>query len=184
MKNLSLVLVTLFISVSLNAQISFFTKISGGKVTPCATIYGTKAFTENENFGLTYFGLVQESWAEIQFGLFYSPTDWSQVGLSCGIEQGVKLFRMGSFAWLGYRNTSFVVLAEKGAGKDNYWYKVTLSEKVGNFDLGLRGWRYTGFGPIIQYKIGKTGLKAWTMPTFGWFESSQNSILLGLDFKF
>lgn len=184
MKKLITFIAVVFIYVSASAQATFFTKISDGKVTPCATIYGTKSLTQSGKIGFTYFGLVQESWAEAQFGLYYNPTTWSQIGLSCGIEQKSELLRTGGFVWLGKGNTSFVALVEKGFGKDNYWYKITFSEKVGNFDLGLRGWRYTGFGPVVQYKIGKTGLKAWVMPAVGWFESSQNSIVLGLDFKF
>jgi len=165
------------------SQASIFGKISDGKVTPCATIFGKKAFNESGNIGLTYFGLVQENWGEIQFGLYYNPTSWSQVGLSAGIEQNSKLLRTGGFIWLGKNNTSFVALFEKGAGKENYWYKVTINQKVDNFDLGLRGWRYTGFGPVVQYTIGKTGLKVWTMAAFGLFESTKNSLVFGLDFK-
>lgn len=184
MKKLITFIAVMFVCLSANAQASFFAKITKDGVAPCATMYGTKSLSKNKNFGFTYFGLVQESWAEIQFGLYYNLTSWSQVGLSLGLEQGGKLFRTGGFIWLGKGNSSFIALAEKGIGKGNYFYKVTLNQKVGDFDLGLRGWRYTGFGPIIQYKIGDTGLKAWIMPAFGWFESSKNSIVIGLDFKF
>lgn len=178
-----MLIVVAFTYISVNAQATFFTKISDGKITPCVTIYGTKPLTESGKIGFTYFGLVQENWADAQFGLYYNPTAWSQIGLSCGIEQKSELFRTGGFVWLGKDNTSFVALLEKGFGKDNYWYKITLNQKVGNFDLGLRGWRYTGFGPVVQYKIGKTGLKAWVMPALGLFESPKNSIVLGIDFK-
>lgn len=183
MIKLILIVVITFISVSAYSQATLYGKISNGRIIPCATIYGTKSLSESGKVGFTYFGLIQESWAEAQFGLYYNPTTWSQIGISCGLEQNTNIFRTGAFIWLGKGNASFIALLEKGSGKDNYWYKVTLSQKIGNFDLGLRGWRYTGFGPVIQYKIGNTGMKAWVMPALGLFESSQNSIVLGIDFK-
>jgi hypothetical protein len=183
MKKLIVSIAAFFVITTVYSQATIYGKISSGKVTPCATIFGKKAFNESGNIGFTYFGLIQENWAEAQFGLYYNPTSWSQLGLSAGIEQNSKLLRTGGFIWLGKNNTSFVALLEKGAGEDNYWYKITINQKVGNFDLGLRGWRYTGFGPIFQYKIGKTGLKVWTMAAFGLFESTNNSMVVGLDLK-
>ena len=175
---------TLMFAISVKAQASFFLKINKESISPCATIYGTKSLTAQKNFGFTYFGLVSPTWAEAQFGLYYAPAKWIQLGLNLGLEQGSsKMIRGGASLWLGKGNSSFVALVEKGCGKGNYWYKITLNQKIGRFDFGLRGWRYYGFGPLVQFEIIKN-LKFWVMPACGWFESDQNSLIAGLDFKF
>ena len=176
---------TLFLSCIFSAfsQVSVFTKFSEtGKVTPCVTIFGTKPIVDKVN--LTYFSLVQEGWAEAQLGLAYSPTTWSNVGLSCGFEQlnGIS-FRTGCSLWIGKDKTSFLFLGEKGQGADNYWYKTSLMQNLSkNFNLGVRAWRFTGIGPLVEYKTGKLISKIWAMPAYN-FEASAANLVIGFDIK-
>lgn len=169
----------LLVSVSSFAQVSIFTKYSEGKLSPCATIFGTKPISEKMNF--TYFALISESWAETQLGASYSPFNWISVGLSCGFEQNPALFRVGGSIWLGQGKTSFLTLLEKGDGPKNYWYKSTISYKATDkLNLAIRAWRFNGIGPVLEYKA--KDLKIWIMPAYD-FEKENSNLLIGLDIK-
>lgn len=179
-----LVVFCLFLSFifSISAQVSSFVKISEtGKITPCMTIFGSKPIVDK--LGMTYFALVQSSWSEAQLGLSYKPVSWSSFGLSFGMEQlnGGISPRTGCSLWLGKNKTSFVFLGEKGVGSTNYWYKSTLSYSLSkNFNLGVRGWRFTGFGPIVEYKVGD--IKFWGVEAYDIEEKMMKSVI-GFDVR-
>lgn len=165
-----------------SAQVSVFSKLSleSGKVTPTMTIFGSKPISEK--VGFTYFALVNQGWAEAQLGLSYSPVSFVQFGLSCGLEQNPSLFRTGGSVWLGKGKTYFLTLLEKGKGAENYWYKITLNQKISEkFSLGLRAWRYNGIGPVVEYKT--KALKLWVMPTTKFCGDGGRNIMFGVDVK-
>ena len=166
-----------FISFS---QITAYAKFSNNTVSPTVMIFGAKPLSEKIDF--TYFAFVQEKWAETYCGLAYSPAKWMNVGLSVGIEQNPALYRLAPSLWIGSGKTSLLLLTEKGDGKDNYWYKATLSYKVSEkLDLGIRTWRYNGIGPVISYKI-SNDLKMWAMPAYD-TESGHKNLMAGIDVR-
>lgn len=182
MKKLALVIIVVLCSVVVFSQVSFFSKVSleSGKMTPTATIFGTKLISSKVNF--TYFALVNQNWAEALVGVNYSIRPSIQFGLSVGLDQTPSLFRAGTSLWIGKGKNSFLALAEKGSGSENYFYKVTLSRRVSEkLNLGLRAWIITGIGPVVEYKY-KT-VKLWVMPSTKFFGDGGKNIMFGIDVK-
>ncbi len=164
-----------------SAQVSVFTRYNGDKLTPCATIFGNKKVSDQVS--LTYFGLVNQNWAEVQIGFSYAPAKWISLGLSAGLEQTQELYRCGSSLWIGKGKTSFLMLLEQGAGKENYWYKTTLAfQPTDNLSYGIRAWRFNGIGPVASLGIKKIDSKFWVMPAYD-FEAESYNLLLGIDIK-
>lgn len=184
MKKLAVILVISicsFVTV-VSAQVSVFSKLSleSGKIAPTVTICGSRPISNK--VGFTYFGLVNQNWAEAQLGASYSPASFVQFGLSCGLEQNPSLFRAGGSLWFGINKTSFLALAEKGSGFENYWYKITLSQKISEkISLGIRAWRYNGIGPLFEFK--HKSLKFWAMPTTSFLKDGGRNVMFGLDVK-
>lgn len=180
----SVLILVVIMSFSLFSQFSLYTKYSeGGKLAPGAAIFGTKPIVNQVNF--TYFILVQEKWGEAMVGIAYSPTNWLEIGANCGFEQNPSLFRTGASIWVGNGQVSFLTLLEKGAGKDNYWYKSTISCKplpatLPALSLGVRAWRFNGVGPLIEYRL--QDLKFWLLPAYD-FEKNVSNLLAGIDIK-
>lgn len=181
-KLISIVVVVVFCSIVVSAQVSVFSKISleSGKVVPTATIFGSKPISSEISF--TYFALVKENWAEALIGVNYSIRPSIQFGLSAGLDQTPGLFRAGTSLWIGKGRNSFLALAEKGSGSENYFYKVTLSRRVSEkLNLGLRAWIITGIGPVVEYKY-KT-VKLWVMPSTKFFGDGGKNVMFGIDVK-
>ena len=185
MKKLIIIaLVALFSAISVSSQVSVFTKFSdNGTTTPCATIFGTKKLADKTSF--TYFALVTDGWAEAMLGASYAPEAWVSLGLNCGLEQQPEhmSFRAGGSLWLGKGSMSLVALVEKGEGSENYWYKTTAAYSLSkSISIGARAWRFTGFGPLFEYKTGKMISKIWVMPAHN-FENNMNNLVVGIDIK-
>jgi len=182
MKKLMILVVLIFSVVSTFSQVSVFTKFSdNGTISPCATIFGTKEIATKIDF--TYFSLVQKGWAEVMLGASYAPASWVSIGLNCGLEQlGELSFRTGGSLWLGKDKTSFLALVEKGNGNDNYWYRITGSYNLSkSFNIGARAWRFTGIGPLFEYKTGGMVSKIWAMPAYNTKTNGKN-LIVGVDF--
>ncbi len=182
MKKVIAVVLMVVLCSAVSAQVSIFSKVSleTGKIVPTATFFGSKPILNQVSF--TYFALVNQGWAEAQLGLSYSPASFVQFGLSCGIEQNPSLFRTGGSIWLGTGKTSFLTLLEKGEGSENYWYKITLSQKISEkCSLGLRAWRFNGIGPVLEFK--HKSLKFWAMPTTSFMKDGGKNIIFGVDVK-
>jgi hypothetical protein len=164
---LSILILLGFSQYSSSQQLQIYGRytLGGKKVIPDINYYGTKDLPKG--FGISYFLLVEQGWAEAYVGPTYSPKPWIQIGLSAGIEQNKPLFRGAGSLWLGKDNISFLFLWEKGFGKDNYWYKATLSCQVHpSFSIGMCAWRFHGLGPIVTYEIPKSDIKLWVMPAY------------------
>lgn len=180
----SVLILVVIMSFSLFSQLSLYVKYSeGGKTAPGAAIFGTKPIIDKVSF--TYFVLVQEKWAETMIGAAYAPVDWLEIGINAGFEQNPALFRAGASIWLGNSQVSFLTLLEKGDGKDNYWYKSTVSCKplptaLPALSLGIRAWRFNGIGPFIEYKPNE--IKFWLLPAYD-FEKNTSNIIAGIDIK-
>ena len=163
---LTLILLTFSVNSLKAQQLQMYGRYTlGGKVVPDWNYYGTKDLPKG--FGLSYFLLVEPSWAEAYIGPTYSPKPWISIGLSAGIEQNKPLFRGAGSLWLGKDDISFLALWEKGFGKGNYWYKMTLNCQVHpSFAIGFVAWRFHGIGPIFTYEIPKTDIKLWMVPAY------------------
>lgn len=182
MKKVMFLVVFCLVSFSVMSQVSIFSKVSleTGKIVPTVTICGQKPISSKVSF--TYLALVNQTWAEAQVGLSYAPAKFIQLGVSIGLEHNTSLYRTGASLWLGKGKTSFLALAEKGDGRENYWYKVTLNQKISeNFSLGLRTWRYIGIGPVATYNF--KSLKFWVMPTTMIYGEGGKNIVFGIDVK-
>jgi hypothetical protein len=183
----SLVVVVFFVTFlvsNLFSQVTIYSRYGhkSEKITPCVTVFGVKKITEK--MGFTYFALVNNTWAEAQIGLTYSPAKWISVGLSGGFEQNPELYRFGGSIWMGKGKASIIVLAEHGDGVDNYWYKSVAAYKLtDNFSLGAVAWRFHGIGPIVKLGIKKLDANLWLVPAAYDFEFKNWNSMLGIDIK-
>jgi len=183
MKKIAVIFLFVVFSCGLYSQVTIYGKYADKEIIPCATIFGTTKITEK--VGFTYFALVAEKWAETQIGISYSPVKWASFGLSGGLEQNPALYRLGASLWLGKGKTSFLILGEKGDGKENYWYKATLSYQASdNFICGARIWRFQGIGPFAStsIRVKKLDSNLWIMPAYD-LESKTTKLMVGIDIK-
>ncbi|MEI6574698.1 MAG: hypothetical protein WCO63_00805 [Bacteroidota bacterium] len=182
MKKVAIIIVVCFCSLVSYAQLEMYGRyIIDGKVEPSFNIYGEKKISSTVN--LTYFVVVEEKWSEALIGLSYAPVKWMILGLSTGIENNPSLYRFGASLWLGKNKTSFVLLGEKGDGKDNYWYKICLAYKASEqFTFSAMAWRYQGIGPLISYMPKKSDLTIWFMPAYD-PEIEAKMMMLGINVK-
>lgn len=177
-------LFVILLSVSSFSQIQMFGKYTPkGTIEPDINVFGyAKKLDSTGTFKLSYFALVEESWAEGLIGISYSPTKWCELGLMLGIESVPTLYRVSTSIWLGANKTSFAACFEKGDGKDNWWYKSTLKQELGErFALGLISWRYNGTGLLLEYKT-KHDLVFWLSPAYD-IEFAENRLVIGMDIK-
>lgn len=182
MKKVIVLVVALCSVIVVYSQVSVFSKLSleSGKMVPTVTICGSRPISSK--VGFTYLALVNQSWAEAQLGMSYSPTKSVKIGFSWGIEQKPSLIRTGSSLFLVKGKISFLALVEKGEGKENFWYKITLAQAISEkTTLGLRAWRYVGIGPVFEYKF--KSLKLWVMPTTSFLKDGGRNVVFGVDVK-
>lgn len=185
MKKVIVLLIVIFCGFKSYSQLEVYGRYTeGGKVDPDINLYGEKKlFSDSSKFSLTYFALVEQTWAEGLVGISYSPKDWVSFGFMVGIEQNPALYRFLGSVWLGKGKKSFLALYEKGNGTDNYWYKITASYKFTKvFTLGARAWRYNGVGPVGTFEIKKLSSSVWVMPMYD-FEAQKKRISLGVSIK-
>lgn len=175
-KTLSLLLACLpFLA---HAQLEMYGRYTpSGSVEPNINYSGSKKITEK--ISLTYFGLVEQKWSEALIGATYSPSKSFSIGASTGIEHGTNSPRFGASIWTATGKTSFLILGELGAGKDNYLYKSNLFYKYSDlFTLGVTAWRFHGIGPNFRFTIPKLSLTVWSMPAYD-FESNKSKLMIG-----
>lgn len=182
MKNLIITLALVVVSLSVSAQVEVYGRYtSGGTVEPNINIFGVKKISEK--FNLTYFALVEEKWSEALVGFDYSVKKWLSVGLSAGIEHNPAILRFGGSIWMGKGKTSFLALLEQGKGKDNYWYKISLTRELSEtVSLGAMAWRFHGVGPIVKYTPKKSDLTFWTLPAYD-PEFKAKRLMVGVSIK-
>lgn len=182
MKNLIITLVLVIVSISVSAQVEVYGRYtSGGNVQPNINFFGVKKISDKLN--LTYFALVEETWSEALVGVAYSPKKWLELGLSTGIEHNPAILRFGGSIWIGKGKTSFLTLLEQGKGKDNYWYKISLTRNLSEtVSLGAMAWRFHGLGPIVKYTPKKSDLTFWTLPAYD-PEFKAKRLMVGVSIK-
>lgn len=178
------IIALLLISLPLlaTAQLEVYGRYTVGEsIAPDINFFGTKKISDKVN--LTAFFLVEEKFSEALIGVSYSPSKYFSIGVSSGIENSPKLLRFGSNVWVGKNNTSLLILGEKGNGKDNYWYKANLFQKLSDkFTIGATAWRFHGVGPNARFTIKKLASTLWVMPAYD-FEVDKTKVMLGLSIK-
>lgn len=183
MKNLIVILLAIFMCSMAFSQVQIYTKYSeDGIFEPDINVfsYGPK-FGKKENFKITYFVLAERAWAEGLMGINYAPKDWMEFGISFGIEQNPKLFRLASNIWVGNEKWSFFTWAEKGFGVGNYWYNSSLNYSINkNLEIGIVAWRFNGVGTRIKTKFDKISI--WVFPAYD-IEFQKKNITVGVDIK-
>lgn len=178
-----LFLVVFFFSCLVSfSQIEIYGRYTdGGKIEPNINIFAVKKLTEK--LSVTGFALVEEKYAEALVGLAYAPVKWCEVGLSTGIEQNPALYRFGGSVWLGVKKFSMLALLEQGAGKENYWYKTSLTyQSSESISYGLIAWRFHGTGVITKFTPKKSGLTFWVLPTYD-MEYDVSRLIIGVQIK-
>lgn len=187
MKKIVALLVALlgFATISFS-QVQIFGKYTpGGSVEPDINIFGYAGkINESGTLKLTYFALVEKAWAEALVGISYSPTKWCELGLQAGIESAPSIYRFCGSVFLALSSkTTFFTCVEKGDGRNNWWYKSTLSycpkEK---FSFGLMSWRYNGTGIFLKHTFMKDKFGLWVNPAYD-LEFKTERFTVGLDIK-
>ncbi|MCF7820446.1 MAG: hypothetical protein K9M44_03185 [Candidatus Pacebacteria bacterium] len=166
------------------AQVQIFGKYTPEEKTLAPDInifgYGQK-LNQSSTLKMTYFALVEENWAEGLIGVSYAPKDWLELGLLGGIETTETLYRFCASVWLGKDKFSLLTFFEKGDGKDNWWYKSTLSYQIAEtWSTGLMSWRYNGTGVFVK-KDFKT-FSVWVNPAYD-LEFEKERLTMGIDIK-
>ncbi len=184
MKALNLILLGLLISSMIFGQkMEFFGQATSEKITPVINFSTGKKF--NDKIGISFFSLVSANgWAEAYFGPTFSPTKNSQLSFSAGIETGGNNFRMGMSAFVAFQpRITFLLVAEKGDGRDNYWYHSQLMKNWSKVSSGLMIRRFAGMGPRVEFKIYE-GFSLWAAPLYDIEDQKIKGIVsLVVDFK-
>ncbi len=183
MKKVSVLMIVMAINVSVFSQkMEFFGQINSEGITPVINFATAKKF--NEKIGISFFSLISRSgWAEAYFGPTFSPTPNSSFSVSAGIETGGNQFRMGSSAFIAFTpQLSFLLVTEKGHGKDNYWYHSHLMKSYDKVSVGIMARRYNGVGPRMEVTISKE-LSFWVAPLWD-FEDGKVKGVVSLVLKY
>jgi hypothetical protein len=194
MKKYILLLITILISSLISfCQVTTYVRYKNDKTfMPVANIYATKAIQSKckitmfslVNGGLLNSPSINYGFSELLIGFTYTPRKWLTFGFSAGIENSSTVFRFGTSLWLGYKQHSFLGLAEKGGGVGNYFYKVTYEYQAKkNIFFGATMWRFHGLGGIVGYKL-KKNISFWTVPYIFDFEDKKSGTVFGATYKF
>lgn len=179
MKNITVSILMLLVSVSASAQMQIFQKITEEKPSSINfNVYKSQS-VDSTKFKVFYFALVEKNWAEAQVGIAYCPATWLELGVGVGIEQAPKLYRYTASVWAGKNDVDFSFVGEKGHGADNWWYKTFVRYHFKKVNVGLMSWRYAVTGPFAEYQLNKD-LKIWVNPGRD-LEFGINRIIVGLD---
>ncbi len=185
MKKIFVLLNFIFIATTAFSQFSTLEIYSrntvGGQSVPDANIFGELA--SKSKFAPTYFFLAEPGFAEALFGFNYYITDHVSVGLSTGFETSSTVYRFGASFWAETGAWTFLVLGEKGDGKDNYWYKADILQEMSErITFGFVAWRYHGIGPVLKYhfNVGEYSSKVWVIPARD-IEFEEYRIMVGID---
>lgn len=184
MKKLILFIVLFQVTLSTFAQMNVFTRYTPetSDVLPTINYFGKKKISEKLN--LTVFTLANKGFAEILVGVTYSPKKWISFGISTGIESSDAGYRFGSSLWFGEGKNSLLIVAEKGKGKKNYFYRATYKHQLTDkIHVGATAWRFHGVGPLIGYKIKELDATLWITPLYD-VEFEVSRLVLGTTIKF
>lgn len=167
------------------SQVQIFGKYTAetGKTEPDINIFGYGPRLDSAaKLKITYFALVEKTWAEALVGIAYSPAPWCEIGIMIGLETVPSAYRLSSSIWLGNDKTSFSACVEKGDGRDNWWYKSTAAYNLNaNWSAGLMSWRYNGTGVFVKYTTNRK-LSFWANPAYD-LEFNQKRLTVGVDIK-
>lgn len=177
-----IILATILFSLTSYAQVELYGRFTKDKQTQADfNIYGEKKISEK--FVFTYFGMIEQTFAQGYAGVSYSPNKWFSVGLCAGIEQNPALYRMAGSLWAGKEKNSLLALWEKGDGNENYFYKITFTHKFSeHFSLSERAWRFHGEGVVATYSHPKSGISLWVFPSYD-LESKAQRVVTGISIK-
>ncbi|MDA3802662.1 MAG: hypothetical protein PF488_02055 [Patescibacteria group bacterium] len=182
MKKILLVSLLIILSGQIFAQISIYSNFTGESLRPTVIIANQKSLSDYGSFGLNYYTLVNQNWAEVQVGFYKNSFDWLSWGFSLGLEQNEKPLRAGSMLCLFNTKNTFLALMEKGYGRNNYWYDITAWHRFNSdIRIGFRAWRFTGVGPIMEFSIPNSNLSLWFIPAYD-FEAQDQNIVFGLNY--
>lgn len=145
------------LSTAVNAKAQNFTQATADvRFVDSTTVFNTTIFSSKNlkgKWGVSYFALVTEGWAEAYAGPTYSVNQKLTLGVSIGMEIIDPLVRGAASATYFGEKFSFLLFFEKGIGNGNYWYALTSEYTPKKFGFGVIGKRFYGVGPSLSYPI-------------------------------
>lgn len=171
MKYIIIVLLALVTFNTATAQNNYTTtyndvRFTKGGVVPTFTLYTENTFKKDGKVGYNMFVLVTKGWAEAYPGLFVKLTKNDVVGVAAGMETASPYWRVaGSYIHFGAKKGSFSkrlfirAFAEKGGGKGNYWYHVSVDYQTKDWRIGPMSRRFYGTGLRAEYQKAGTKFK-------------------------
>jgi len=153
--SLLLVACTLLIGGRVVAQ-SFTQATADVRFVEGNAVFNTTVFTSKDvgkNWGISYFGLVTEGWAEAYAGPYWKVNKKLTLGVSVGIETPSPYIRTAASAtWFSDKHAILLFL-EKGSGEGNYWYSLSYEFTHKKVGYGAIAKRFYGVGPSISFPI-------------------------------
>lgn len=114
-------------------------------------IYAAKDI--NEKWGISYFALVTEGWAEAYAGPYWKVNPALTIGLSFGMEVPAPHWRFGSAITWFKNNHAVQIFLEQGSGSDNYWYSLWYENSPSKVGFGVMAKRFYGNGVTLSYSF-------------------------------
>lgn len=192
MKNILLFL-GLMLSFSSFAQYTYIEANTqlGEDFAPTISLYHENAL--GDNWGYTDYIAVTEGWGELLPGLYIKPTDDFLIGAYAGLQTSDPALRFGAnLAYTFSDRLKASVFAEKGDGKENYWYDAQLTWQafnLGSFDVYLVPRERYGYGTALGLSLGKNDLVGTAngyltfSPFYDWdTEDFRHTLFLALEF--
>ncbi|MDO8599045.1 MAG: hypothetical protein Q7S02_02965 [bacterium] len=135
-------------------------------------------------FGVYSFALVNEGWAQGQFGATMWLTTGLQLGIGAAIEQDPTPYRGAAFLAVTpdlLANVSALVVGEYGGS--GAFFTVNGGYHVAEWlRIGVMAERYEGLGPRLDFFITGTPVKVWTTVGHDFEANTWNGVIsVGFD---
>ncbi len=138
------------------------------------------------SFSVTSFSLVNNKWGESLIGMEYMPFKWLAVEGEIGIETNIEsygykrnLIRRAEIVTVATRKFLFLGTFEQGSIP---WFDLRAFYLLKQLGIGGMASQYYGYGPVIQYHIGKSPFTLWSSGIYNW-ENSEYGTMIGIYFK-
>jgi hypothetical protein len=131
-------------------------------VVPTTTM-GGNFLVDSTNWSHGFFALTTVAWAEVLYGVTYSPKSWVTIGLMVGFEQNSPSItpRVEPMLLLKGKKFSWITIGELGKGEANYWWTSHLLYTHKSVSVGVMSRRFYGSGVQLKYQITKN-IGVWT----------------------
>ncbi|MCK5821275.1 MAG: hypothetical protein KAH17_05300 [Bacteroidales bacterium] len=184
MNRLIMVFLILIVFQAINAQSNKYAHIEYENLSnrsnsewfaPQINIYGS-ASHEGSRLGTYFFALLNPNWGEAYGGLSYQLTPWMSLNAGIGLETHSQIYRLNVGSFIAVNKLTLLQIYEYGGS--GFWYSVILNYAVKpKLKTGLILKRYYGFGPNIEWNIGKSPVMLNVAPVYD-FEFDQARLMV------